>query len=45
MTLYLHYKGFINNNYKREMNKCAKYVENNKCNLTDYLKYTGAVYK
>ena len=26
------------------MNKCAKYVENNKCNLTDYLKYTGAVY-
>lgn len=33
------------NKYKREMNKCAKYVENNKCNLTDYLKYTGAVYK
>lgn len=33
------------NKYKREMNKCAKYVEHNKCNLDDYLKYTGAVYE
>ena len=35
------------NKYKRTMNKCIKYLKNNKhkCNVDDYVKYTGAVYK
>ena len=35
------------NKYKRTMNKCIKYLKNNKhkCNVDDYVKYVGAVYE
>jgi hypothetical protein len=35
------------NKYKREMNKCIKYLKNNKnkCKLDDYIDYSGAVYE